>query len=288
MFELLFDPLFHLPFVTGLLLAPVAAVIGVYLRLRDEWLAALAYAQVAAAGGVLAVLIHAPVMLGALVAAGLAATLKGLLERAGNDHFVIFILVGWSLALVASAFSAHGEMIGKSLMDGQLYFTGIGHLWAAGLILGVAVLAMPWLSRRLLMSRFFPDHYSANDIPGWRHHLFFDLLVVAAVAVATTTYGVMAAFALVFVPAWIAWGLARGWFLVLLLTATIAIVAYLIAFVAAIALDQPFGPVMVLTLTLLSLLRLVSSRRAPAARTLDQRLTRSPLTAPADGYPETP
>ncbi|WP_018231739.1 metal ABC transporter permease [Thioalkalivibrio thiocyanodenitrificans] len=270
MFELLLDPLFHLPFVTGLVLAPLAAVAGVYLRLRNEWLAALAYAQVAAAGGVLAVVIHAPVMAGALVAAGLVAIAKGLLERAGNDHFAVFILIGWGVALVAAAFTAHGDMVSKSLMDGQLYFTGQGHLVSALLLLVVGAAIFPWLSKRLLMSCFFPDHFSANGIPAWRHHVLFDLLVVAAVALATTSFGVMAAFALVFVPPWIAWALSRGWRWVLLLAAAIATVAYVIAFVLAIALDQPFGPMLVLTCGVLSLLRLAGRLRRPVQPSVDR------------------
>jgi len=259
MLELLFDPLFHLPFVTGLLLAPMAAVVGVYLRLRDEWLAALAYAQVAAAGGVIAVVVHAPVMLGALLAAGLVAIAKGVLARPGNDHFVLFIVLGWAVALVAAAFSAHGEMVGKSLMDGQLYFTGSVHLAAAGALMVTGSVALIWLSRKLLMARFFPDYFSANGIPAWRHQVLFDLLVVATVAITTTAFGVMAAFALLFVPAWIAWGVARGWAAVLWLAAGIAVVTYMVAFVVAMAVDQPFGPVMVLTLGAAALLRPVVS-----------------------------
>ncbi|MBK1672728.1 ABC transporter [Ectothiorhodospira shaposhnikovii] len=255
MLELLLDPLFHLPFVTGLLLAPVAAMVGVYLRLRDEWLAALAYAQLAGAGGVVAVALHAPVMLGAVVAAGGLAVIKGLLTRPGNDHYVIFILVGWGVALVASAFSAHGDMVGKSLMDGQLYFTGRPHLMAAVALIVAGVLCLPWLSGCLLMSRFYPDHFSANGLSARPHQITFDLLVVATVAITTTSFGVMAAFALLFVPAWIAWRLARGWVWVLWLAAGIAVAAYLLSFVLAVVLDQPFGPVLVLVLAAMSLLR---------------------------------
>ena len=46
--------LFLMPFLTGLGLALLLPVLGCFLRLRDEWLAALAYAHVAAAGALLA------------------------------------------------------------------------------------------------------------------------------------------------------------------------------------------------------------------------------------------
>ena len=38
--DLLVDPLFRVPFLTGLLLAGLLPLIGMYLRLRGEWLAA--------------------------------------------------------------------------------------------------------------------------------------------------------------------------------------------------------------------------------------------------------
>ena len=56
-FELLFDPLFRVPFATGLLLAAILPLIGMYLRLRNEWLAALAFAQMASAGALVAMVL---------------------------------------------------------------------------------------------------------------------------------------------------------------------------------------------------------------------------------------
>lgn len=256
--ELLFEPMFRVPFLTGVMLAPVAAVLGVYLRLRGEWLAALAYAQIAAAGGLLALALQAPVLLGTLAATALVAAVKGLLARVGNDHFALLMLLGWGLTLAVASFSPHGEMLGRALMDGQLYFTGLEHLWGALVLLLVGGLALPWLSRRLLLARCFPDHFSANGIPAWPHRLLFDLLVVLAIALATVSFGVMAAFALIFVPAWVSWGVAHGWRAVLWLTAMLAELVYLIAFVLAIALDQPFGPVLVVLVSALAGLRLLT------------------------------
>ena len=40
----IFDPLFAMPFFTGLVFAVLLPLFGAYLRLRDEWLAALAFA----------------------------------------------------------------------------------------------------------------------------------------------------------------------------------------------------------------------------------------------------
>ena len=71
--DVLFDPLFAEPFATGLTFAILLPLLGCYLRLRDEWLAALAFAQTAAAGSLLAMLFGLPLALGGLAAGGLAA-----------------------------------------------------------------------------------------------------------------------------------------------------------------------------------------------------------------------
>ncbi|MBP8195351.1 MAG: hypothetical protein KAX60_08300, partial [Azonexus sp.] len=66
--------LFLIPFLTGLGLAVLLPLLGCYLRLRDEWLAALAYSHVAAAGALLALIGGLPPALGGIAAAGLAGT----------------------------------------------------------------------------------------------------------------------------------------------------------------------------------------------------------------------
>lgn len=249
------DALFLKPFLTGLLLAPPAAVLGAYLRLRGEWLAAFAYAQVAAAGGVVGAVLGLPVTAAAVTAALLAGGGKGLAARAGNDLYALLILLAWGVALVVAANSPLGEIAGKALFDGQIYFTGDAHLVMALAVALACAALLPWLSPRLLRARFFPDHERANGVAPWRHGLPFDLLVVCTVALATAAMGVMAAFALVFVPAWIAWRLAAGWRSALWLVAGIAVTAHVTAFVTALLFDQPYAPLLVLILWAMSMTR---------------------------------
>jgi zinc/manganese transport system permease protein len=260
---LIFDPMFHLPFFAGLLLAPALALLGAYLRLREEWLAALAYAQLAAAGGIISILLPVPVIPAALATAGLAAAGKGMLQRAGNDQYALFIILGWSCALLVAANSPHGEMIGRALMDGQLYFIGRQHLVAAIVLLLAMAALLPWLSPQLLRFQLFPDHFTANNLRGWPVHLLFDLLVVAAISISVTAMGVMAAFALVFIPAWVAFGLASGWRSVLGTASVLAATAYLLAFVTAILLNQPFGPTLTAWLLLLASARFLRPAGRP-------------------------
>ena len=143
------------------------------------------------------------------------------------------------------------ERLGHALFDGQLYFTDRSHFLAA---LGAFIVAVPllrWLSRPLLLSHFYPDFYRARGRSSRRLHLVFDLVVAGVLALATTSVGVMAAFALVFIPPLAAAPWARSWRAALWLGALLGGLAHLLAFALALVLDQPFGPVLALLLVLL-------------------------------------
>ena len=62
----------------------------------------------------------------------------------------------------------------------------------------------------------------------------------------------MGAFALVFVPPWVAFRLANSWRWSLALGVLLGIGAYLAAFALALGLDQPFGPLLVVALLVLA------------------------------------
>ncbi len=64
-------------------------------------------------------------------------------------------------------------------------------------------------------------------------------------AVGTTTIGLMAAFATVFIPAWLAFRIAPSWRMSIVYATGFSVCAYLVSFVVAVVADQPFGPVMV-------------------------------------------
>jgi zinc transport system permease protein len=78
----------------------------------------------------------------------------------------------------------------------------------------------------------------------------------------------MGAFGLVFVPSMIAYRIAPNWRGALWVSTGISLLAYAAAFVLAFAVDQPFGPVLVLVLAGLAafgyLAPLVLWRRMPA------------------------
>jgi len=246
----MFDPMFFTPFATGLLVAAVLPVLGMYLRLREEWLAALAFAQLAAAGSLAAAIFGMPVLIGGLGLSGMAAAGKAWLVRSGNNGYAMLMVAGWGASILMLANAPLADHLGHALFDGQLYFTGRSHLWSMAAFAVVAAALMQWLSRKLLLERMFPDFFRASGLSATRFHLLFDLLVAGGLALATASIGVMAAFAVVFIPTMIAYQWGRSWRRSIAIAALVSIAAYVIAFEIALVEDQPFGPVLVLALVL--------------------------------------
>ena len=251
--DVLFDSLFLGPFLNGLLLAFTLSLLGPYSRMRGEWLASLGVAQAAAAGLLLAASFDGPAILGALLAAGVAAVAKALLgRRSGNDAYAVMLLVGWSAALLLAANTARGEDLSRALLEGQLYFTSASELFGIALLLVVVVVTLVKLSQPLLLGCLFPDRLVDNRRIATHYDLVFDVLVAVSLAFAATVVGVMAAFALVFIPAWVAFRFAGSWRAALAWSLALGSVAYVGSFALAILFDQPYGPVLVAALLVLS------------------------------------
>lgn len=245
---LLFDPLFRIPFITGLLLAALLPLLGTLLMLREEWLAALGLAHLAAASALLGLAAGVPAVIGGTAGALLGGTAKTLFSARGNAAYGFMILIGWAAMLLVAANTAIGDSLGHAMIDGQLYFATTVDLGVTLTLVILSTALLPWLGVRLLRARFFPRYEQANALPAWRWHLGMDLLAAAGMAVGTATLGLMGAFALVFVPAWLAFRFAPSWRWTLIISAVIGIGGYLVAFLLALSLDQPFGPVLVAVL----------------------------------------
>jgi zinc transport system permease protein len=227
-------------------------LLGCYLRLRDEWLAALAYSHVAAAGALGALVAGLPPAAGGIAAAALAGAAKRFLavRLAGGSSHALLLLSGWAAAVLLAANHPLAENLGHALFDGQLYFSGSGQLWLVAIVMPVGLLALRALSARLLLATVYPDFYRARGIAAWPVNAGFDLLAALALALATMSLGVMGAFALVFIPPWLSFRRARDWRRGLLLALVIGGAGYTGAFALALGLDQPFGPVLALLLVL--------------------------------------
>lgn len=259
------DDLFVRPFLTGLCLALFLPWLGNLLRLRDEWFATLGLAHLAAAGAMAAQTLGGSILLGSPLGALLGVAVKRWADLRSNAAYGAMMLAGWSVTLLIAANGGAGESLGHALVDGQLYFSGAAEAVMAGLLLIFGGALLYCLTPRLVAAALFPAHEKANRLPAWRWHLSFELLVLAAVAVATASIGLMACFALLFVPAWQAFGRAGSWRQATVRSMLLGALAYVLAFAIALRLDQPFGPVFVALLLLLCLPLRKASRLDRAA-----------------------
>ena len=248
MLALLFDPLFRLPLITGLLIALSLPLIGALLMLREEWLAAFGLAHLAAASALLGLAMGIPAVLGGLLGAVAGGAFKFLTQARGNLVYAFMVLLGWSALGLIAANTTLGAALGHALIEGQLYFAGLLEVVAAALLGLLTLIMLPRLMPALIRARLFPTHELANRLPRHRWHLRFDVLTALAMAIGTATIGLMGAFALVLVPAWIAFRIAPGWRWTLALCALCGCGGYLLAYLLALRLDQPFGPLLVAVL----------------------------------------
>ncbi|MCK6391578.1 MAG: metal ABC transporter permease [Azonexus sp.] len=240
------------PFLCGLLLAVILPWLGCYLRLRDEWLAALAYAHVAAAGALLASLAGVPPTAGGLAAAAMAGWGKHRVVKRLSGHAApaLMWLAAWATSVLLVANLPMAERLGHALFDGQLFFADGRMLGMAALALAIATFSLRRGSRPLLLAHVYPDFSRLRGEPAWALQAGFDVLAALLLALATLSLGVMGAFALIYIPPWLAFRRGRNWSQGIRLAILIGGAAYVLAFALALAFDQPFGPVLVLVLLL--------------------------------------
>jgi len=145
------------------------------------------------------------------------------------------------------------ERLGHALFDGQLYFSSSEQLWQVAICSFVALLLLRILAKNLLLAHVYPDFFRIRGLLTWPTQSGFDLLAALVLALATMSMGVMGAFALVFIPPWLAFRRAPDWRAGLWLALAIGLLAYIAAFLVALGLDQPFGPVLALVLIVVGL-----------------------------------
>jgi zinc transport system permease protein len=259
--DLLFDPLFRTPFLVGLVMSVLLPLLGNLLRIRDEWLAALGLAYLAGATGLVGLAFGIPTVLGAPLGALAGAAIKAFVRSHGNTIYAMMVLAGWCSTMLVAANSPLGDVMGHALIDGQLYFAGGVHLAVTAALGVIALATLPLVSAPLIRACLLPRLELANRLPAWRWHLSFDALVALGMAVGAGTLGLMAAFAMAFVPPLVAFRAARNWRRCQWLSIMVGVATYVLAFVLALVFDQPFGPALVAVLTVAAILSLAVRRR---------------------------
>jgi len=247
--------LFWRPALTGALLAILLPLLGLTLRLRHEYWAALAYGQLGAAGALGALALGYPPLLGGLAASLVAAGAKHPLEKRllTTGLFPLLFVLGWSVCQLLTANLPGVERPGAALFEGQLYFTGLEMLLGAALALVIGGVFLLRKGSDLLLAHLYPVHFQAQGRPAWPVRAGFDLLVAAVLALAVMSLGVMGAFALIFIPPWLACVFSPNWRTAHIVAPILSLLAYLLAFTLALAYDQPFGSMLALVLCVMAL-----------------------------------
>lgn len=250
-------------FLPGLLLGAMLAcalgAAGIMLRVREEAVAALAYAQVAVLGAMLAIVVALPPLAGAW---GLAVAAALLTRRptAGPGRHLQLLLLAWALALLVADNQPSARMLSAAAIEGQLLLLRWGDWpWFAALALGGgALLAMSgraWLAGELLP--WLPQRQTP---PARIATAAREIGVVSLLAAGALAFGVLVTLALVLVPAGIAWARATNLRQAWVIAALCGLVAHLLAFVIALAADQVYSAVLVALLLACALLLRISRR----------------------------
>jgi len=247
--------LFWRPALTGALLAILLPLLGLILRLRHEYWAALAYGQLGAAGALGALALGVPPLLGGLAASLAAAGAKHPLEKRllTTGLFPLLFVLGWSVCQLLTANLPGVERTGAALFEGQLYFSGVEMLLGAMLALAVGGFFLWRKGSDLLLAHLYPAHFQAQGRPAWAVRTGFDLLVAAVLALSVMSLGVMGAFALIFISPWLACVFSPSWRAALIAAPVLSFLAYMLAFMLALMYDQPFGSMLALVLCVMAL-----------------------------------
>jgi zinc/manganese transport system permease protein len=256
---LLFTP----ALLNGFAYALYLPLLGCYLRLRDEILASLAYAQVGAAGALGAMALDIPLNAGGLLSAlGVAGAKHQVAYRqpTSNAHirsntlYAVVLVLAWSASILMTSNFPLAERLGHALFDGQLLLSGDAYPFASWAICMAGIGILRKITKHLLLAQLFPDIWRLRS-RHWRWlHLGFDLLAALSIAVATMHLGVMASFAMMLILPWHTFEHAANWRKACAWAMLGSALAYCAAFGLALVWDQAFGPVLVLCLICFSVI----------------------------------
>ncbi len=241
--------------ISGLLLGPTCALLGVFVNLRGMAFFSDALAHAALTGVALGLLINTwtgwnvdPSVYVLVFSSLLALAMGWLADHTplAKDTITAFTFTG-SVAIGVILISLLGKhRMLESLLFGSIYANGPADLLRqAGLALAVAVFFFFQLAP-FTLATLDPEVARARGIRPARLHYVFSLLVAAAVAVGLNMLGALLLSALIVMPAAAARVATRGFRSMLLLALLLGLLAPPIGISASAVFNLPTGPCIVL------------------------------------------
>lgn len=254
--------LFGLSIAASLLVAPVLAAVGALLQLRREAFLGVAVPQFATAGVAFALWLlpsfpamqasflehgHPPMLYLLPFAAGaafLALLAYGL--RGGGTPNPSLLAGGFAfagaLSLVFLSRSPSGANYAQTMLRGDVLFLDIHDFEALAAVCLLAA-AFLWRARRtLLVGAIDPEQAVALHLPLRRVHGLQPLVLGSVIGCGVMTLGPVLVFSLLFLPPLAAAAVARNLRQFLGVSLALSLLTVVLAWVAAILADLPYGP----------------------------------------------
>lgn len=191
-------------FLTGAIVALVAAAAGYFLVLRNLAFAGHALSHVGFAGAAGAALIGMAPFWGVLAFTFAAAIVMGLLgDQLRRRDIAVGVVLTLALGcgvLFLHYYTGHATQA-TSLLFGNLLAVTDDDVVRLAILAAVALVALAMLARPLLFATLAPELAAAKGVPVKLVSVLFLVVVAVAVAEATQVVGVLLVFALLVIPA---------------------------------------------------------------------------------------
>jgi zinc transport system permease protein len=254
--------LLSLSIAASLLVAPIMAAVGALLQLRREAFIGVAVPQFATAGVAFALWLlpffpslqesflehgHPPLLYLLPFAAGAAflALLAYGLRRQGAPN--PSVLAGGFAFAIALSFALRsrspiGANYAQTMLLGDVLYLDLHDFGALAAVCAVGGVFLFLARRTLLVGALDAEQAVALHLPLRRVHAFLPIVLASVIGCGVMTLGPILVFSLLFLPPLAAAAVARNLRLYLLLSVIFALLTVSLAWIAAIAVDLPYGP----------------------------------------------
>ena len=238
-------PLVTNSLISGVLLALVGGLIGVFVMHRDMSFAVHGISELSFAGAAIALLVGVDVVFGSIVGSLVAAAIIGWLgSRARERNSIVAVLMPAGLGLGILALALYpGRAANKfGLLTGQIVAVSDPQLWWLVGIAAVVVVTLLLVWRPLGFASLDPEVAAARGVPTKALSLIFMLLLALSVAASVQVVGALLVLSLLVTPAAAALRLSASAVLVPVLAVAFALIAVLGGILLALGAGLPISP----------------------------------------------